>query len=138
VLIVRLWELLTEQPTVDLARMRPVVQPVRKLLCKSVCESIGGSVGKLIFSAQRDVGGRVRHSISRAARASDAILEKTGRRWLWACTKHEPRLWFEAVELRGLDQCGDNGPVPSATIGKGLIIPWFRQRKLSSGIRFIP
>ena len=75
-LIVRLWELLTEQPTVDLARMRPVVQPVRKLLCKSVCESIGGSVGKLIFSAQRDVGGRVRHSFSRAARASDAILEK--------------------------------------------------------------
>ena len=26
----------------------------------------------------------------------------------------------------------------SAAIGKGLIIPWFRQRKLSSGIRFIP
>ena len=29
------------------------------------------------------------------------------------------------------------GTLPAA-IGKGLIIPWFRQRKLSSGIHFIP
>jgi len=50
----------------------------------------------------------------------------------------QPRQWLDVVELRGLDQGRDDRPVSSAAVGKGLIIPWFRQRKLSSGIRFIP
>jgi hypothetical protein len=50
----------------------------------------------------------------------------------------EPGARIDVMEFGGDDQrihrCGPF----TAAIGKGLIIPWFRQRKLSSGIRFIP
>jgi hypothetical protein len=50
----------------------------------------------------------------------------------------EPRTRIDVVQLGSDDKRIHRCSPLATTIGKGLIIPWFRQRKLSSGIRFIP
>ena len=44
---------------------------------------------------------------------------------------------IEGIQLRRLGQRVDRSCTLTTLVGKGLIMPWFRQRKLSSDIRFI-
>jgi hypothetical protein len=50
----------------------------------------------------------------------------------------QPGLRIDAVHLGRHDEAVHGGGALTATVGKGLITPWFQQRKLSCDIRFIP
>jgi len=49
----------------------------------------------------------------------------------------EPCLWINMIHFGGDNETVHHRRALPSTIGKGLIIPWFRQRKLSFGTRFI-
>jgi hypothetical protein len=44
--------------------------------------------------------------------------------------------WIDVLQLTGLDQRGDGGPVFGTAIGRGLIVPGVRRSNSRSDIRF--